>query len=183
MVNMSAIITGFPCPMMFDVTVSLFLGLISGSWYSISHIHLFNLNEEVFKTKSSLTLWFLSGTNVPQTFWGHPYRYPVLASPYSPRLQTPPIGHLVCLLFVLQPGQLFTISGNIQAYNQQSGSKLELSATAGVVSTPLSEAMWGHPGSFCPGEDGKIMDAFLVITERNACNHEQKRSKLHLGPD
>lgn len=169
MVNMSAIITGFPNTM------------TSGSWYSISHIHLLTLNEEAFKKKSYLTLWFLRGTNIPQTFWDHQYWHPALTSPYSPRLQSAPIGHLACLLFVLQPGQLFTISGNIQAYNQQSGSKLELSATAGVSSTPLSKAVWGHSVSFHPGNDSKIMDAFLVITERNAYNHELKSSNIWLG--
>lgn len=79
------------------------------------------------------------------------------------------IGRLVCLLFVLQPGQLFTISGNIQAYNQQSGSKLEVSATAGVSSTPLCEAAQGHSGSFLRAKDSKITDAFLVVIEMDAC--------------
>lgn len=60
----------------------------------------------------------------------------------------------------------------MQAYNQQSGSKLELSATAGVSSTPFPEAMQGHSGFFSlPGKESKYMDAFPLVIERDVCNH------------
>ena len=45
---MSVTVIGFPNTVIFDVTcdlcVSLFLGLISGSLWTISHVHLFTLS-------------------------------------------------------------------------------------------------------------------------------------------